>query len=62
MIKIIYNILKRVVLSFIMIYTFDLILKGFNVIIPINYYTIGIVTLLGIPGLLLLSLSFFFLL
>ena len=38
MIKIIGKIIKRLVFSFALIYSFDLMLKGFNVVVPINYY------------------------
>ncbi len=56
------KIIKRLVFALVVIYSLDLILKGFNIIVPINYYTIGTVFLLGFPGLIMLALSFFFLL
>lgn len=62
MIKILYKIFQRVVLAFIIIYGFDLIMKGFNITIPMNIFTLSTVSLLGIPGMLMLALSFFFLL
>ena len=60
--KIILWLIKRVTFAFLIIYGLDLLLKGFNIFVPINYYTVIIVTLLGFPGLILLALSFFFLL
>jgi len=56
------KILKRITFALIVIYSMDLILKGFNITIPINYYTVLIVSILGFPGLIMLALSFFFLL
>lgn len=49
---IIFKIVKRLVLAFCFIYGFDLIVSGMNIFIPINIITLGIVTLLGFPGLL----------
>ena len=62
MIKILLKIIKRIAFALIIIYSFDLILRGFNIVVPINYFTIGTVSLLGFPGLVMLALSFFFLL
>jgi hypothetical protein len=56
------RVLKRLVFTFMIIYGLDLILKGFNIFIPINYYSLITVGLLGFPGLIMLTLSFFFLL
>ena len=56
------KLLKKVLFSIVVIYSLDLILRGFNIVVPINYYTILIVTILGFPGLIMLALSFFFLL
>lgn len=48
------KIVKRVILSFCIIYGFNLIASGLNIFIPINFVTIAMVTFLGIPGLLAL--------
>lgn len=45
-------ILKKIVFSFGIIYGVDVILKKTGIYIPINYITIGITTILGVPGLL----------
>ena len=50
------NILKKVILSFIILYSFNTIGSSFNIIIPINIMTIGIITFLGLPA--LFSLTF----
>lgn len=52
------KLLKKICCSFLMIYSFDLILSGFNVVVPINIITILVVTLLGYPGLIMIALSF----
>ena len=57
--KIILWLIKRVTFAFLIIYGLDLLLKGFNIFVPINYYTVIIVTLLGFPGLILLALSYY---
>jgi hypothetical protein len=55
------RIIKRIIFAFCIIYGFNLILRGFNIVVPINYYSLGIVSLLGFPGLIMLALSFMFL-
>lgn len=52
------KLLKRICCSFLMIYSFDVVLSGFNVVVPINFITLLVVTLLGYPGLIMLALSF----
>ena len=46
------KVLKKIVFSFGLIYGVNVILKNVGIYIPINYYTLGIVTILGVPGLL----------
>lgn len=53
MIKII-KVLRKVIFSFILLYTFNMIAMPLNLIIGINIITILITTILGVPGLLLL--------
>ena len=55
--KKIMEIVKRVVLSFIVLYGYNLIAVNFNLVLPINIFTIGIITVLGLPS--LLALIFF---
>ncbi len=50
------NILKRIILSAFLLYGYNLIAVNFNMIIPINGYTVGLVTLLGYPSILALLL------
>lgn len=55
------TIIKRITFSLVSIYTLDLILNGFGLTVPINIYTLTTVAILGFPGLIMLALSFFFL-
>ena len=60
--KIIIWSIKRIIFSFFIIYGLDLLLKGFDIFVPINYFSLLFVFILGFPGLITLALSFFFLL
>ncbi len=51
MIKKIFNIVKKIVLSICILYTINLLLSSLNIIIPINFITILILSLLDFPGL-----------
>lgn len=53
--------LKKLICSVLLIYSLDLLLKGFELFVPINLITILGVTILGFPGLIMFALSFFFL-
>lgn len=48
------KVLKRLILSFVLLYTYNLLAIYVNLIIPINIITIGLVTILGIPGFIML--------
>lgn len=54
--KKILDLVKKVVLSFVILYGFNTIGINFNLIIPINIITISLITLLGFPALLSLVL------
>ncbi len=49
--KIVFSLFKRVVLSVFIIYGYNLIAVSFNQIIPINFITVGAVSVLGFPAL-----------
>lgn len=51
------NILKRIVISFFLLYWFNNIGINFNLIIPINIVTLSIIFFCDIPGLGLLIIS-----
>ena len=48
----IYRIIKKIVLSMCLLYSFNILIMKTGIIIPINYYTIGFISLFGIPGLI----------
>lgn len=54
--KKILSFVKSIVLSSFILYGYNLIAVNFNMIIPINVFTIIFVTLLGTPGLFSLIL------
>lgn len=54
--KKILNLLKKVVMSFIILYSYNLIALNFNMVIPINIITVGVVAILGVPSLIALLL------
>lgn len=47
--KIIVKLVKRIVLSAFLLYGYNLISVNFNMIIPINIYTVVLVSILGVP-------------
>ena len=59
MIKRIANVLKKVVVAFLMLYAFNLLVSSISIYIPINLITVGVISILGIPGLLSLVALFF---
>ena len=50
--KTILKILSKLCFAFVMLYGLNLILSGVNIFIPINLFTIFLVTLLGSPRIL----------
>ena len=49
-------LIKKIVLSAFVLYGYNLIAVNFNMIIPINYITVGLMTVLGAPVLIALVL------
>lgn len=54
MLKKLYSLLKKIVISAFALYGYNLIAAPTGLIIPINIITISILTLLGIPSLVFL--------
>ena len=52
--KNIFKIIKRIIMSFCLLYTFNLITSKIGFYIPININTLIIVSLIDFPGVLLL--------
>ncbi|MBR4671736.1 MAG: pro-sigmaK processing inhibitor BofA family protein [Bacilli bacterium] len=49
--KTVIKIIRKIVFAFILLYTYNLVATSYNIMIPINFYTLGIVSFLDIPGL-----------
>ncbi len=56
--RMIVNLFKRIIFSFIILYSFNTIGNSFNIIIPINIITLSLITMLGFPALFSLVLFF----
>ena len=54
--KKIINLLKKILFSFVVLYGFNTIGSNFSLVIPINFISLSLVTLLGFPALLSLIL------
>ena len=50
MLKKVFNILKKIIISSFILYGYNLIASPINLIIPINIYTVGILTIFGLPS------------
>lgn len=60
MLKKIIKILKKIVLSFLLIYGYNLVISPINMIVPLNIISISYITILGIPAFLsIIVISFF---
>ncbi len=49
-------LMKKIIMSYIILYGYNLIAVNFNMVIPINVITILLITFLGVPSLLALLL------
>ncbi len=49
--KKIFELFKRILFSFIVLYSFNTIGTNFNTVIPINIITLSLITVLGLPAL-----------
>ena len=59
MLKKIYAVIKKIVFAFLMLYGLNYFNSSLQVYIPINVITVGVVSLLGIPGLSSLIILYF---
>ena len=51
-------IIKKVLFSILLLYTYNKIAVSFNLMIPINVITIGLLTFFDIPGIILLVIIY----
>lgn len=54
MLKILFKIIKRIVISSFLLYGYNLLVQPIGLIIPINIFTVGVLSVLGVPALLCL--------
>ena len=54
--KKILKLLKRVTFSFAALYSFNILLASFNLNIAVNAISLGIVSVLGVPGMISLAI------
>ena len=59
MIKKITFVLRKIVFAFLVLYGLNYFISSLHIYIPINVFTVGIVSLLGISGLSSLIILFF---
>lgn len=60
MFKYVLKIIKRIIISSFLLYGYNIIVQPIGLIIPINFITIGSLTILGVPSLLCLIFIFIF--
>ncbi len=58
--KKIIQFVKHFILSFFVLYGFNMIVENFNIIIPINFITVSFMSFLGFPALFSLVLLYVF--
>lgn len=58
MFKSIFKVFKRIVVSMFVLYGYNIVTNKFNLNIPINIYTVGIMSLFDTPGFLGLILFY----
>ena len=54
--KIVANIIKRVTLSLALIYSFNIVVTSIGINIAVNQFSVGVVSTLGIPGLISMAI------
>lgn len=58
--KIIFSGIKRIILGFLILYSYNMIAMEFNLIIPINVITVLLVGIIGLPALFALIFLFIY--
>ncbi len=58
MFKAIFGFFKKVIFGILLLYSFNLVASPMGVVIPINFFTISILTVLGVPALFSFILIF----
>ena len=58
MLKKIFVLIRKIIVSCVILYSFNLLVSALSINIPINYYSVAILTLFEFPGLLSLVIIF----
>ena len=56
------KIVKRLIFSFVILYTVGMVLNFLNIFVPINIFSLLVVSFLGFPGMISLVMVYVFLL
>ena len=56
------KIVKRIIFSFVTLYTIGIVLNWLDIVVPINLFSLSVSTILGFPGIISLVLVYVFLL
>lgn len=59
MLKKIVGLFKKIIFGFLFIYAFNKLAVPLNIIIPMNFVTVGLVSVLGIPAMFMLIMFLF---
>lgn len=59
LIKKLIRVIRRIVISFLLLYTYNVFAVSYNMVIPINLYTLGMLLFFDISGLVSLICIFF---
>lgn len=59
MLKKMVGIIKKIIFGFLFIYAFNRLAVPLSIIIPMNFITVGLVSMLGIPAMFMLILFLF---
>jgi len=52
---------RKIIFAFLFVYAFNKLAIPLNIVVPLNFITIGLITLFGVPGLFMLVIfSVFF--
>ena len=54
MLKFLFKIIKRIIISSFLLYGYNILVQPIGLIIPINVFTVGALSMLGVPALLCL--------
>ena len=51
MLKVVFRLIKKILFNMLFLYSYNIVITPLGLIIPINFITIGFLTILGLPSL-----------